>query len=87
MENNKSPGIDGVTIEFYKEFLAHIENDLFQFYQNILQNKKEATKIMKQVIITLIPKKGDLQKLRYWRPISLLYVDYKILTKILANRL
>ena len=58
MENNKSPGIDGVTIEFYKEFLAHIENDLFQFYQNILQNKKEATKILKQVIITLLPKKG-----------------------------
>ena len=58
MENNKSPGIDGVTIEFYKEFLAHIENDLFQFYQNILQNKKEATEIMKQVIITLLPKKG-----------------------------
>ena len=58
MENNKSPGIDGVTIKFYKEFLAHIENDLFQFYQNILQNKKEATEIMKQVIITLLPKKG-----------------------------
>ena len=58
MENNKSPGIDGVTIEFYKAFLAHIENDLFQLYQNILQNKKEATKIMKQVIITLLPKKG-----------------------------
>ena len=58
MENNKSPGIDGVTIEFYKEFLAHIENDLFQLYQNILQNKKEATKIMKQAIITLLPKKG-----------------------------
>ena len=32
MENNKSPGIDGVTIKFYKEFLAHIENDLFQLY-------------------------------------------------------
>ena len=58
MENNKSPGIDGVTIEFCKEFLAHIENDLFQLYQNILQNKKEATKIMKQAIITLLPKEG-----------------------------
>ena len=32
-------------------------------------------------------KKGDLQKLRYWRPISLLCVDNKILTKILTNRL
>ena len=87
MENNKSPGIDGIPFEFYKEFLTHIENDLLQLYQNILRNEKETTKTMKQAIITLIPKKGDLQKLQYWRPISLLCADYKILTKILANRL
>ena len=42
---------------------------------------------MQQAIITLIRKKGDLSKLKYWRPISLLCLDYKILTKILANRL
>ena len=42
---------------------------------------------MQQAIITLIPKKGDLNKLKYWRPISLLCLDYKILTKILSNRL
>ena len=35
----------------------------------------------------MIPKKGDIDYLKYWRPISLLGVDYKILTKILANRL
>ena len=61
MENNKSPGIDRVTIEFYKEFLAHIENDLLQLYQNILQNKKETTKTMKQAIITL-PQKRQFTK-------------------------
>ena len=42
---------------------------------------------MKQAIITLIPKKGDLSKLKYWGPISLLCINYKILTKISANRL
>ena len=42
---------------------------------------------MNQAIITLIPKKGNLGKLKYWRPVSLLCLDYKILTKILANRL
>ena len=42
---------------------------------------------MKQAIITLIPKKGDLNKLKYWGPISLLCINYKILTKISANRL
>ena len=42
---------------------------------------------MQKAIITLIPKKGDLNKLKYWGPISLLCIDYKILTKVLANRL
>ena len=45
------------------------------------------TKTMQQAITTLIPKKGVLKKNIYWRPISLLCLDYKILTKILSNRL
>ena len=39
-------------------------------------------------IITLIPKAdGDLSELSNWRPISLLNIDYKILTKALAKRI
>ena len=51
-----------------------------------LQTKK-TPKTWNQAIITLIPKKGDTNLLKYWRPISLLCKDYKILIKILANRL
>ena len=63
MENQKSPGIDGIPIEFYKDFHTYKEQDLLQLYNNILQNEKETTTTMKQVIIRLIPGKGDLQKL------------------------
>ena len=41
---------------------------------------------MHQAVVTLIPKKGDTNKLKYWKPTSLLCNDYKILTKILAKR-
>ena len=39
-------------------------------------------------VITLIYKnKGELDNLKNWRPITLCNLDYKILTKILTNRL
>ncbi|KAJ8006706.1 hypothetical protein DPEC_G00110000 [Dallia pectoralis] len=41
---------------------------------------------MRQSTITRIPKKGDLKDLRNWRPINLLSVDYKIMTKALTKR-
>ena len=57
MENDKSPGIDGIPIEFYKTFYETLENDLIQLYNIILSTKKSITNTMQQVIIMLIPKK------------------------------
>ena len=54
MENNKSPGLDGIPIEFYKTFYEVIENDLLQLYKSILFIEKNTTKTMQQAIITLI---------------------------------
>ena len=42
---------------------------------------------MLQAVITCIYKKGKMEDITNWRPISLLNYDYKILAKILANRL
>ena len=42
---------------------------------------------MNQTITILLPKHDKKANLKNWRPISLLCWDYKILTKILSNRL
>ena len=58
MENDKSPGIDGIPIELSKTFYHTIENDLLKIYNNILFYEQNITKTMYQAIITLIPKRG-----------------------------
>ena len=42
---------------------------------------------MRQAVITCVYKKGKTEDITNWRPISLLNYDYKILTKVLSNRM
>ena len=50
--------------------------------------KGEMSSSQKQAIITLIEKKGkDRSLLENWRPISLVNVDKKIMTKAIASRI
>ena len=88
MENGKSPGTAGIPIEFYKEFFELLKKDLQDIFNNVLFEQKITAQTWNQAIISLISKQTEkLNSLKYWRPISLLCTDYKILTKILANRL
>ena len=87
MENAKSPAINDLPIEFYKSQYDLIKNDLLQLYISIRFQNENLTPSMTKAIISLIPKKDKKEHLKNWRPISLLCADYKILTKILSNRL
>ncbi len=85
MQNNKSPGSDGITIEFYKIFWNDIKTHLTNSL-NYSFNNGGLTMLQKQSIISLIPKPGiNLESLSNWRPISLLNNDYKIAAKSIPN--
>ncbi|KAL1005012.1 hypothetical protein UPYG_G00053380 [Umbra pygmaea] len=85
LNKHKAPGPDGIPGEFYQTFWDLLKEDVAEVFQAIYRERRLGES-MRQSTITLIPKKGDLKDLRNWRPINLLSVDYKILTKALTKR-
>ena len=84
MHSNKTPRNDGITHEFYIAFFDLIE-DLLMSSINHSWEVGELSTSQKQVVITLIEKKGkDKRYIQSWRPISLQNVDAKIISKVLA---
>jgi exonuclease III len=83
--NNKSPGRDGIPYEFYKHHANEIAPILSEMFNEMLNSPEE--KISCIGIMKLLPKSGNLEELKNWRPVNLTNCDYRILTKVLANRL
>nr|GEW54665.1 RNA-directed DNA polymerase, eukaryota [Tanacetum cinerariifolium] len=83
---DKSPGPDGFTFGFYRRYWNLIEGDIFKavdwfFQHGIIPNGGNLS------FITLIPKIPNANMVKDFRPISLIGSVYKIIAKILANRL
>ena len=86
-KNRKTPGTDGLPIEFYKIFWNEIKQPFINSITYSLTNGLLSVE-QRRGVITLIPKKDkDRLLLKNWRPISLLNSDYKIITRALANRI
>ena len=87
MENDKSPGNDGLTKEIYVTFWGDIKAT---FICSLKKTNKlnELYISQRQAMIKLTEKKDrDKRYIKNWSPISLLHVDIKILLKALAKRL
>jgi hypothetical protein len=82
----KSPGPDGVNLGFFKDFWVELKGDVMRFLSEFHRNGK-LTKGINSTFIALIPKVDSPQRLNDFRPISLVGSLYKILAKVLANRL
>ncbi|GJY62791.1 RNA-directed DNA polymerase, eukaryota [Tanacetum coccineum] len=84
--SDKSPGPDGFTFGFYRRYWDTIEKDVvdvvsYFFSVGMFPKGGNAS------FIALIPKIQDAKVVKDYRPISLISSVYKIIVKILANRL
>ena len=87
MDNDKSPGNDGITKEFYIKFWEVIKEPFFASIQQAFIVDELSTS-QNQAIIKLIEKKDrDKRFIKNWRPISLLNGDMKLIWKVLASPL
>nr|GEV64745.1 RNA-directed DNA polymerase, eukaryota [Tanacetum cinerariifolium] len=83
---NKSPGPDGFSFEFYRKYWTTIDDDVFQALRDFFVNG-HFPRGCSSSFIALIPKIQDAKFVKDFRPISLIGSVYKIIAKILANRL
>lgn len=87
LPSGKAPGPDGLSSEFYKEFQGLLIEPLLNMLTDSLE-KGILPSSLREANISLILKKGkEPEQCASYRPISLLNVDLKILSKILATRL
>ncbi|GJT35075.1 RNA-directed DNA polymerase, eukaryota, reverse transcriptase zinc-binding domain protein [Tanacetum coccineum] len=84
--SSKAPGPDGFSFAFVKKYWDIIKKDLHDFINSFFASC-DMPYGAKSSFITLIPKVNNPTLITNFRPVSLIGIHYKIIAKILANRL
>ncbi|XP_076958866.1 uncharacterized protein LOC143634746 [Bidens hawaiensis] len=84
--SDKAPGPDGFNFFFIKKFWGVFEEDFYAVFTDFFEDGKINIGCNSS-FITLIPKKKDPLSLNDYRPISLVGVIAKVISKLLANRM
>ena len=84
--STKAPGPDGFTALFYKKYWSIIKAEVLLYIWNFFNNNF-LQRGQNHIFVALIPKLSGSHSIHQLRPISLCNIIYKIISKILANRL
>ena len=86
VEGDKAPGPDGFTMAFFHHCWSVVEKDVMDFFE-FFHRHSMFELFLNALFLTLIPKKCNVVNIKDFRPISLVGSVYKLLSKVLANRL
>ena len=85
-DSSKSPGYDGFNFNFIKKFWSEFEEEICSFIYNFFETGHFPPEI-NLTWVALIPKIDEAEEIKDFRPISMVGCLYKIISKILANRM
>ncbi|RVW21251.1 putative ribonuclease H protein [Vitis vinifera] len=86
MNGDKSPGPDGFTVAFWQNAWDFAKEEIMEMFKEFHEHNS-FVKSLNNTFLVLIPKKSGAENLGDFRPISLVGGLYKLLAKVLANRL
>ncbi|XP_062100181.1 uncharacterized protein LOC133806062 [Humulus lupulus] len=86
MHPDKSPGPDGFSPGFYQKFWDIVGEDIISMVQDFFTTGTFLNHLSETNIV-LIPKKSDPESMGDLRPIALCNVVYKVVSKVMANRM
>ena len=81
-----SSGLDGFPLAFWQFCWGFVKDEVMGFFKEF-HKKRRFVRSLNTTILVLVPKKGGADDLRDFRLISLVGGLYKLLAKVLANRL
>eukprot|EP00253_Pinus_taeda_P015369 PITA_15369 len=86
MPNDKASGPDGFTINFYKACWNIVRHDIWEIVEDS-RRSKTILKSLNSTFVALVPKVEEANTPEKFKPIALCNVIYKIISKVIANRL
>lgn len=82
----KAPGPDGIQAIFYQKHWNVVSEEICSFVQNCFITSTVPEEVNK-TLVSLIPKVDNPDSIKMFRPISLCNVVYKVISKIIVDRL
>ena len=86
LNDDKAPGPDGFPLAFWSFSWDFVKEEVMGFFRKFFQND-QFVKSLNATFLVLVPKGRTVVDLKDLRPISLVGSLYKILSKVLANRI